>query len=57
MGFDGSTTILGINATALIFVISLFCLIWILMHIGQQKQWPFSDKYGKLGIFEGGNYF
>lgn len=52
---DGAT-IAGVSVATLALIISIICLVWIMMHIGQRKNWPLSDKYSKLGIFEGGMY-
>lgn len=52
---DGAT-IAGVSVATLALIISIICLVWILGHIGQRKNWPLSNQYSKLGIFEGGMY-
>lgn len=52
---DGAT-IAGVSVATLALIISIISLVWILMHIGQRKNWPGSSWYGKSGIFEGGMY-
>lgn len=50
-------TILGVSAATLALIISIICLVWIILHIGQRKNWPLSNTYSKLGLFEGGEYY
>lgn len=52
---DGAT-IAGVSVATLALIISLICLVWIMMHIGQRKGWPGSSTYGKTGLFEGGMF-
>ena len=52
---DG-TTIAGVSVATIALIISIICLLWILMHIGQRRGWPGSGAYGKTGLFEGGMF-
>lgn len=53
---DGAT-IAGVSVATIALIISIFCLIWILGHIGVEKKWKYNDSYNSSGIFNGGEYY
>ena len=50
-----SAAIAGISVATLALIISLVCLIWILLHIGQRKNWIGSSYYKNFDLFKGGS--
>lgn len=51
-----STSIAGVSVATLALIISIICLVWIMIHIGQKKNWPGSSVYKDWTLFEGGKY-
>ena len=50
-----SAVIAGISVATLALIISLVCLAWILLHIGQRKEWFGSSHYKNYDLFKGGS--
>jgi hypothetical protein len=43
----------GVSVGTIALIISLVCLTWILLHIGQNKKWAGSKYYENIDYFKG----
>ena len=49
---DGAS-VAGVSLGTIALLISLICLVWIVLHIGQRKDWVGSKYYKDIDYFKG----